>query len=89
MSTTKNSTTNGNHSAVLKHSWAGIFPCHGNGKVTDAGALTQLRGIREFFSLLGHDRKLRTLLSGTVLAGLLLGGCSYAVAITLFSRLAT
>ena len=89
MNTTKNSTTNGNHSAVLKHSWAGIFPCHGNGKVTNADALPQLRGIREFFSIIGHDRKLLTLLSGTAAAGLLLGGCFYMIAVTLLSRLAT
>lgn len=89
MSTLKNSTTNGSHSVVLKHSWAGLFPGHGNGKVADAETLPQLHGIREFFSIIGHDRRLLVLFSGTVLTGLSLGGCFYMAAVTLLSRLAT
>lgn len=85
----KNSgTTNGSQSAVLKHSWAGLFPWHGNGRVADARMLPpQFQGVKEFFSILGHDRKLLALFCSTILTGLVLGGFFYMAAVTLLSRL--
>jgi hypothetical protein len=85
----KNSGTHiGSNSAVLKHSWAGLFPWHTNGKTVEAPMQpTQFQGIREFFSILRHDGRLLALLCSTVLTGLVLGGFFYMAAVTLLSRL--
>ena len=84
----KNSgTTGGSHSAALKHTGTGVFPWHGNGRETEIRILPQ--GVKEFFSILRHDRKLLALLCATVLTGLVLGGFFYMAAVTFLSRLVT
>jgi hypothetical protein len=89
MKTTVNNNTgtiNGNHSAVLKHSWATVFPCHTNGRIAGASLPWQFHGMKDFLSVLRHDRRLLALLSSAVCAGLALGAFFYMVVITLLSR---